>query len=304
MGIVPWYPSRMMIQIMSSLLAYPPLHAFLMNVARLGAWLLLLTVVFVPLEHWFALRPKRFFQRALLQDLGYYFLNGLVPGILLALAMSVVASVVHALVPVGMHAEVARLPLWVRALAGLIVGEVGFYWGHRWAHEIPYLWRFHAIHHSAGEVYFLTSARAHPVDNAFNRLCGVVPVYALGIATPLTPEGGKVAALLVLVMTLWGFFIHSNLRWRLGALEWVIATPAFHHWHHTLDAPRDRNFAPMLPVMDWLFGTLHLPRGAWPTAYGIDSSLPASLGGQMVYPLLPAAPRERAGQTRGESVSM
>ena len=134
-------------------------------------------------------------------------------------------------------------------------------------------------------MYFLVSARAHPIDNVFIRLCGLIPVFFLGLATPLTPSGGAVAAILVLVLTMWGFFIHANLRWRLGPLEWLIATPGFHHWHHTLAEPRDRNFASTLPVMDWLFGTLHLPRREWPAAYGIREKLPRSLGDQLIYPL-------------------
>jgi sterol desaturase/sphingolipid hydroxylase (fatty acid hydroxylase superfamily) len=85
---------------------------------------------------------------------------------------------------------------------------------------------------------------------------------------------------------MWGFFIHSNLRWRLGPLEWLISTPAFHHWHHTLREPRDRNYASMLPCMDWIFGTYYLPR-EWPSAYGTETPLPASLGGQLLYPLIP-----------------
>ncbi len=75
-------------------------------------------------------------------------------------------------------------------------------------------------------------------------------------------------ALIVLVVTMWGFFIHANVRWRLGPLEWLISTPAFHHWHHTLAEPRDRNYASMLPWMDWIFGTYYLPgnSGRRPTA--------------------------------------
>lgn len=261
------------------------LFALLMSVVRLCGWLLLLAVIFLPLERLFALHPKKFFRKQLAQDVGYYFISGLVPGLLLAFPMSLVAYGAHAIVPDRLQAMVAAWPLWQRALAGLVVGEIGFYWGHRWSHEIPFLWRFHSIHHSAEHVYFLTSSRAHPIDSVFTRLCGLIPVYILGIATPLTPEGGAVSALLVLVLTIWGFFIHSNLRWRLGAMEWLIATPAFHHWHHALGEERDQNYAPMLPLMDWIFGTLHLPKKQWPSAYGIDVKLPGSLGEQILYPL-------------------
>jgi sterol desaturase/sphingolipid hydroxylase (fatty acid hydroxylase superfamily) len=82
---------------------------------------------------------------------------------------------------------------------------------------------------------------------------------------------------------MWGFLIHANVRWRLGPLEWLIATPAFHHWHHTLAEPRDRNYATMLPCMDWIFGTYYLPRN-WPSSYGIEAKLPASVAGQLAYP--------------------
>jgi sterol desaturase/sphingolipid hydroxylase (fatty acid hydroxylase superfamily) len=276
------------------------LLAFLSNVARLCAWLALLAAVFLPLERLFALHPRKFFGKSLAQDLGYYFINGLVPSLLMAAPLSLVAYGAHALVPARVHAEVAAWPIWERALAGLVVSEIGFYWGHRWAHAIPFLWRFHAIHHSAREIYFLISARAHPIDNAFIRLCGFVPVYVLGIATPLTRDGGTVSALLVIALTTWGFFIHSNLRWRLGPLEWLVATPHFHHWHHTLGEERDRNFASMLPVMDWAFGTLHLPRGKWPAGYGIDAPVPASLGRQLAHPFVPRPARAAVAPTASD----
>jgi sterol desaturase/sphingolipid hydroxylase (fatty acid hydroxylase superfamily) len=261
------------------------LLAFLRDAARLCAWLLLLAVIFLPLERLFALHPKKFFRKALAQDLGYFFISGLVPGLLLAAPFSMIAMAGHAMVPHRPQETIAALPLWQRVLAGLVVGEIGFYWGHRWTHEIPFLWRFHSIHHSAEQVYFLTSARAHPIDSVFTRLCGLIPIYVLGIATPLTPAGGTVSALLVLVITLWGFLIHANVRWRLGVFEWLIATPAFHHWHHTLGEQRDCNYAPMLPWIDMIFGTFYLPRHEWPPAYGIDTKLPGSLPGQLLYPL-------------------
>jgi sterol desaturase/sphingolipid hydroxylase (fatty acid hydroxylase superfamily) len=260
------------------------LLAFAISVARLCAWLVLVTLIFVPLERLFALHPQKFFRKGLAQDVGYYFINGLVPGLLLAVPLSLAAWGAQAIVPYRLQAMVASWPLWQRILAGLVVGEIGFYWGHRWCHEIPFLWRFHSIHHSAEQLYFLISARAHPLDNVFIRLCGLIPAVILGVASPLSPTGSVVPALIILIATMWGFFIHSNLRTRLGPLEWIIATPGFHHWHHTMKDYRDHNYASMLPIMDWLFGTFYLP-AKWPSSYGIEAKIPGSLGGQMIYPL-------------------
>jgi sterol desaturase/sphingolipid hydroxylase (fatty acid hydroxylase superfamily) len=271
------------------------LLSFLMSWVRLCAWLLVLALIFLPLERLFGLHRQRFFRKSLAQDLGYYFINGLVPGLLLAVPLSLAALGAHAVVPWRIQSAVAAWPLWQRILAGLVVGEIGFYWGHRWTHQIPFLWRFHSIHHSPEHLYFLLSSRAHPLDNVFTRLCGLVPAYILGVADPLTPTGSLVPLVIVLVATAWGFFIHSNVRWRLGPLEWVISSPAFHHWHHTRGEQRDHNFASMLPWIDRIFGTYYLPRKQWPSAYGIDAKLPASLGAQLLYPLRLA----RDGSSRG-----
>jgi sterol desaturase/sphingolipid hydroxylase (fatty acid hydroxylase superfamily) len=269
------------------------LHSFEMSVLRLAAWLVLLALIFLPLEHLLAVRPRKFFARGLGADLAYYFVNGLVPSLLLAVPLALVAVAARALVPTSFQLMVAAWPLWLRVVVGFFIGEIGFYWGHRWAHQIPFLWRFHSIHHSAEHIYFLVSARAHPIDNAFIRLCGLIPAYVFGVASPLTPTGSLIPVMIVLVATTWGFFIHSNLRLRLGPLEWLVATPGFHHWHHTLGERRDANFASMLPCVDKLFGTLYLPRDRWPVSYGIDEKLPASWWGQLAYPFRASAASRR-----------
>ena len=274
---------------METLQQLPPhLLTFAVDVFRLSIWLLVLMVVFVPLEKLFAVHPQKVFRKSFAVDLGYYFLNSLVPKMLLVAPMALLAWGLHYVVPGGLRSAAAGMPLGARLAAALVAGEFGFYWGHRWTHEIPLLWRFHSIHHSAEEMDWLVNTRAHPLDIVFARLCGFVPMYALGLAQPMMGKTVDVVPLLtLLVAMLWGFFIHANLRWRFGWLGLVIATPAFHHWHHTNDEHVDKNYASMLPIMDKLFGTWYMPKKQWPPEYGIKTPVAPGLAAQLLQPFLP-----------------
>ena len=262
------------------------LSPFVLDVFRLCVWLVLLTVIFVPLERLCGVHTQKVFRKGFLTDLGYYFLNSLLPKLLLILPLSMIAWGLHYLVPSGLYSSVAAMPLWMRFAAALIVGEFGAYWGHRWMHEIPVLWRFHAIHHSAEEIDWLVNTRAHPLDMVFTRLCGLIPIYVLGLAQPTGNTVDIVPLVYALVGTVWSFFIHANVRWRFGWLEWLVSTPAFHHWHHTKDGPEyiNKNYAAIFPWMDKLFGTFYLPRKQWPMKYGIDGPMAPSLAGQLLQP--------------------
>ena len=261
----------------------------LLQLVRLCVWLVLLSVLFVPLERLFALHPQKIFRKAIVTDIGYYFLSSFIPSVLLSAPLAVVASIVHHLIPTGISSALAELPLWMRIAAAMVVGDIGFYWGHRWSHEIPFLWGFHAVHHSAEHVDFLVNTRAHPVDMVFTRLCGLIPLYVLGLAAPMRGTPSMIPLLVLLLGTIWGFFVHANLRWRFGPLEWLIATPAFHHWHHTNDGPVyiNKNYAPLLPWIDRAFGTLYLPKDKQPASYGIDQPLPSGLFAQLLQPFIP-----------------
>ena len=64
-----------------------------------------------------------------------------------------------------------------------------------------------------------------------------------------------------------------------------MATPAFHHWHHANESPEttNKNYASLLPWMDWIFGTFYLPK-KYPAKYGINEPMPTNYAGQLAQP--------------------
>jgi len=257
------------------------LQALLSSAAQLA----LLTAVFVPLERVFARRREPILRAEFWNDVGYNLLNGLLLSTLLALPVTGLTLLARELVPRALLQAAAELPLWARVPLVLVVGDIGAYWGHRWSHKLRLLWRFHVIHHSPTHVDWLVNTRAHPVDLVFTRMCGLVPLFLFGLAQ--TTQGpNAMPALLTSVMLFWSYVIHANVRWRFGWLEYLVATPAFHHWHHTNDEMRDKNFAAIFPFVDMMFGTFVLPKH-YPRVYGVDEPPPPSFVAQLVDPLLP-----------------
>ena len=252
------------------------LPSLLPKIAATTIWLVLLAIIFVPLERWFELRAERRPRDTWSRDIGLYFFNSIIPALLLSLPISAVVAVTHRLLPPGYLAALNALPLALQLTLTFVVGEFGFYWGHRWSHEWPLLWRFHAMHHRPERLDWLVNTYAHPIDMVFGRLCGLVPLYLLGLAGRGAGNGNLLAVLFTIVGTGWSFFIHANVRWRLRWIDRLIATPRFHHWHHVREGPINRNYASMLPLMDRLFGTLHMPGRDWPASYGVAEAEPAT----------------------------
>jgi len=158
------------------------------------------------------------------------------------------------------------LPFWAQVVAQLIIADLLLYWIHRIFHGHA-MWRYHAIHHSAEEVDWTTSYRFHPVNLMLQPALVTVIMLTLGIS----PE---VMAFLVPFDVLSAAWVHANLNWTLGPLKYVVATPVFHRWHHTLpDEGGNSNFAPTFAFWDWVFGTFYMPEGKLPETFGTDDPL-------------------------------
>jgi sterol desaturase/sphingolipid hydroxylase (fatty acid hydroxylase superfamily) len=257
-----------------------------LGLLRSCVWLVILLVIFIPLERLFARQRQQIIRKEFFIDLGYYFLNGLLIDLCSIVPLAILTWIVHHFTPsVMLYHWMAQIPMRTRFLLTLIVGDFGVYWAHRWAHEIPWLWRFHAIHHSAKQMDWLVNNRAHFVDMVYTRICGLSLLFLLGLAQPMGDQIDLLIVWYTIFGRVWSAVIHANVRWRFGILEQVIATPAFHHWHHTNDDEKyiNKNYAAIFPAMDILFGTLYLPK-RWPQKYGIDAPMAPSFIGQLLQP--------------------
>jgi len=131
--------------------------------------------------------------------------------------------------------------------------------------------------------------RVHPINEAISHALSATPLLLLGFSI------GAFAAY-VPFLTLYAIMLHANVSWSFGPLRYVLASPTFHRWHHTSEQEGlDRNFAGLLPVYDWLFGTLYLPQTSRPRRFGvIGTRVPDGLPAQLLAPFRGAPDREVA----------
>jgi sterol desaturase/sphingolipid hydroxylase (fatty acid hydroxylase superfamily) len=246
---------------------------FVLNVLFTG-------LLFIPIER---LCPRKsdqeIFRAEWREDIFYYLVSSLMVQILTFLTFLPAKAILAATPTVGVRQWVGSLPFVVQFLAIMFLTDLVQYWVHRAFHRIPWLWKFHAVHHSAKSMDWMAGARMHFLEIFALRSMTVIPMFVLGFTD------AAMHAYIFLVY-LYSTFVHANLGWRLRFFEKLLVTPRFHHWHHGIEAAAvDVNFAVHFPLLDRLFGTYHLPKDAWPTGYGIAGHpVPQGYLAQFKYP--------------------
>jgi len=176
---------------------------------------------------------------------------------------------------------VAMIPGWALPIAAFALFDFLGYWTHRWAHEVPFLWRFHAVHHSPKHMDWVSGFRLHPFDGI---LIGPAVLFLLAAGFD-----AELAGILAIAQIILGLFFHANVRVRWRRIDKLLANPEFHHWHHANEPDSiGHNYAPGLPLWDLAFGTFFMPKhtsGRRPQNYGINEYLPNNMVGQLSYPL-------------------
>ncbi|MCM3880831.1 MAG: sterol desaturase family protein [Vicinamibacterales bacterium] len=162
-------------------------------------------------------------------------------------------------------------PLWLQAVLMVLAVDFLRYWLHRAAHESDALWRLHSVHHSVEHLYWLNTARFHPIEKALQMSLDSLPFLLMQV-------DARVLALYYIAYAANGFFQHCNIRLHYGPLNYIVGSAETHRWHHSR-VPRESNanYGNTVIIWDVLFRTWYLPTGREVEELGLqDAAYPKS----------------------------
>jgi len=151
-------------------------------------------------------------------------------------------------------------PAWIEVMITLLALDLLIYGQHVATHRLPWLWRFHRVHHADLDLDATSGLRFHPVEILLSMGVKVVAVALLG-------AGMEAVMIFEVGLNAAAIFNHGNIRLPAGCdrwLRWVIVTPDMHRVHHSIRPEETHsNFGFNLPWWDWLFRTYRAqPRDA------------------------------------------
>jgi sterol desaturase/sphingolipid hydroxylase (fatty acid hydroxylase superfamily) len=162
----------------------------------------------------------------------------------------------------------APLPPWLHWLGAILLFDCWQYWWHRFNHRVPFLWRFHSVHHADAEMDASSGVRFHTIEIVLSFLARLAVLPLIGVVVPELLLYETISLPVIL-------FHHSNLRISERAdrcLRWLIVTPRMHYVHHSRWQPEtDSNYTSLLSVWDRLFGSFRLREKPAEISLGLDN---------------------------------
>lgn len=215
-----------------------------MNKSMIIAATASLFVLLLAVERLAPLRKRRF------DWLPRLVLNLALSGITFAVAAMLVRPTVAALIPWGDETgfgllRLGPLPGWARFVAGFLLMDLSFYYWHVANHKIPFLWRFHNVHHYDPDLDVTTGFRFHFGEVIMSVGFRAIQVTLIGVTV-------WTYAIYELVFQANTLFHHSNVRLPIRverALNWILVTPRMHGIHHS--QVRDETNSNYSVVFSW-----------------------------------------------------
>ncbi len=190
----------------------------------------------------------------------------------------IVAAVAVHVVPVS-GSPVQAWPFLVQLAAAVVIVDLARYLQHRLMHRVPWLWRFHRLHHDSTRLMVWKGGRAHVVERIVQSICMFLPVLLMGFSA-------EVVVWCMAIHSFLGAIAHANVDVHLGPVGTIINGPEQHRLHHSRDlAEGNSNFGSAFVVFDRLFGTWLDPHARPPVGtIGVAEKTPEGFFAQLVAP--------------------
>lgn len=160
---------------------------------------------------------------------------------------------------------------WYSWIYGYLCYELASWLFHFSSHRVRFLWCLHSPHHAPSEMNLAVNWVHFFAESYYSAFVRLFVLLLLGVNPAMF-------AAVISIDSAWGIFIHVSERTigdgKLGVLHHLIITPSHHRVHHAKNPLYiDTNFANVLPIWDWVMGTLQPLRKEVHTDYGISREL-------------------------------
>ena len=163
--------------------------------------------------------------------------------------IAIVAAIDVSNVKMGLF-NIINFPIWIEIILTVIILDFIIWGQHLLSHKIPFVWRFHRMHHTDRDLDVTTAVRFHPFEIIFSMFIKITSIYILGASA---------IAVIIFEIMLNGMamFNHANLRipFRIeNILRKFIVTPDLHRIHHSIYIDEhNKNFGFSLSIWDKIF---------------------------------------------------
>lgn len=246
------------------------------------------TLVFILIEKMFPIyRGQPVFRLGWQTDFSHFVFNHFIVGLILLIVNFAVHRLFQWALYPALQSAIQALPFVVELFLIILVADFVQYWTHRAYHEVPFLWRFHSVHHSAKYMDWMAGSRQHVFELIVTRVAVLGVIYVAGFSK-------EVMDFYIIVVGFQAVFNHANVSLPWGPLKYLLVTPDFHHWHHSSDREAlDRNYAAHFAFLDYLFGTAVKSDRRFPDKYGVlGDYMPEGFAKQQLFPFSKNAKRE------------
>ncbi|MEN8824788.1 MAG: sterol desaturase family protein [Wenyingzhuangia sp.] len=155
-----------------------------------------------------------------------------------------------------------------------IISDFFQWFTHILMHRVPFLWRFHQVHHSVKEMGFAAHFRYHWAENIIYKPMKTIAIMVIG---GVEPEQTYIIHFMAIIL---GHLNHSNLNITWGPLKYIFNNPVMHLYHHAQKLPEHKkhgmNFGISLSLWDYIFNTHYIPK--------VDENLKLGFKGDDSFP--------------------